>query len=164
VIKSFTAALIGAACLLTAVQAHADEAAACRAADGSFLTGRVTAGPNFVAGHEKRGVELSHTHVTLLADQDGNTYDVAMDDVFAAGYDAAGESVPAPLSGIAVGTRLALCGALYSSGGFGIHWVHTDCGQAPAPGQPDGWVIILDAAGLAGPNLEDSQEYCGLWP
>jgi len=143
--------------------AFADEAGQCHAQDGSFLTGRVIAGPRFVPGHDRDGVELSHTHLTLQADQDGKNYDVAIDDVFAAGYDAAGESVPAPLDTVAVGDRLELCGALYTSGGQGIHWVHTDCGQAPTPHSPDGWVKILHEAGLPGPNLDDSQEYCRLF-
>jgi hypothetical protein len=143
--------------------APADEAAQCQANDGTYITGRVTAGPVFRPGHERHGVELSHTHVTVLSDQDGQSYDVAIDDVFASGYDAAGESVPAPLSGIAVGDRLDLCGKLYTSGGPGIDWVHTDCGAAPTPGKPDGWVKLLAADWRAGPNLDGSQEYCSIF-
>jgi hypothetical protein len=144
--------------------AWADEAATCQAQDGSFLTGSVIAGPQFKPGHDRDGVELSHTHITLHADQDGQDYDVAIDNVFASGYDAAGETVPAPLSAIAVGDRVELCGALYTGGDIGIHWVHTNCGETPSPQAPDGWVKILDANGLPGPNLEASQEYCKLFP
>jgi hypothetical protein len=143
--------------------ALADEAAQCQAADGTYLTGTVTQGPSFVAGYARDGVELSHTHVTLQADQDGQSYDVAMDNVFASGYDAAGEAVPRPLSSIAVGDKLELCGELYHSGGVGIHWVHTDCGKPPAAAAPDGWVKLIQSDGTPGPNLEDSQEYCKLW-
>ncbi len=157
-------AVFGLVGLMAAGPAFAEEAGLCHAQDGSFLTGRVIAGPRFVSGHDRSGVELSHTHVTLLADQDGQDYDVAIDNIFASGYDAAGEAVPAPLDGIVVGDRLELCGALYTSGGAGIHWVHTDCGETPGPQSPDGWVKVLDAAGLPGPNLEDSQEYCRLFP
>jgi hypothetical protein len=143
--------------------AMADEAGLCQAADGSYLTGTVTQAPRFVAGHARDGVELSHTQLTLQADQDGESYDVAMDNVFASGYDAAGEAVPSPLSSITVGDKLELCGELYQSGDVGIHWVHTDCGDPPAATAPDGWVKLIGADGAVGPNLEDSQEYCKLW-
>jgi hypothetical protein len=157
-------ALLGVFCLSGANAALADDAGQCRAGGGSYLTGSVTQGPDFVSGYPHDGVELSHTHITLQADQDGQLYDVAIDNVFASGYDSAGENVPAPLSSIAVGDRLELCGELYQNGGFGIHWVHTDCGKRSTARQPDGWIKILASDGTPGPNLEDSQEYCGLWP
>ena len=150
-------------CLFAANQARADEAGQCRANAGTYLTGQVIAGPTFVAGHPRRGVELSHTHLTLLSDQDRRSYHVAIDNVFATGYDAAGESVPAPLSTIRTGDRLELCGKLYADGGPGIDWVHTNCGEMPRAAQPDGWLKVLARDGIPGPNLEGSQEYCGLW-
>ena len=145
--------------------AHADEAAQCRADGGTFLTGRVTGGPVFARGrHPLHGIELSHTHVTLQSDQDGQSYDIAIDDVFAPGYDTAGENVPAPLSTIHVGTRLELCGRPYRDGTrLGMDWVHTNCGARPTGKKPDGWIKILTAGGAPGPNLESSQEYCRLW-
>jgi hypothetical protein len=150
-------------CLLTSVAAQADEAAQCQANGGTFLSGNVVAPPKFVRAREhRRGVALSHTHLTLLADQDGQSYDVAIDNVFAAGYDA-GPRVPMPLSSIRTGERLEVCGKLYTHGGPGIDWVHTNCGEAPSSGQPDGWVNIVAADGNPGPNLEASQEYCRLW-
>ena len=144
--------------------AFAGEAGQCQAQGGSFLSGTVTQGPSFAAGHIRDGVELSHTHITLQGEQDGESYDVAMDNVFASGYDAAGEAVPSPLSSIAVGDKLDLCGELYQSGGVGIHWVHTDCGKSPTPSAPNGWVKIIETDGTLGPNFENSQEYCKLWP
>ena len=150
-------------CLCAAIAARADEAAQCQANAGSYLTGTVTAGPSFASGHPRRGVELSHTHLTLRSDRDGQFYDVAMDNVFASGYDAAGESVPSPLSSIQAGDRLELCGQLYTEGGPGIHFVHTNCGDRPTPADPNGWVKLIDANGSPGPNLEDSREYCNLW-
>ena len=60
-------------------------------------------------------MELSHTHVRLRGD-DGQIYDIAIDDVFADGYEQAGESVPAPLSQIQPGDHLELCGKPYTSG------------------------------------------------
>ena len=150
-------------CLIASGAARADEAALCRANGGTYLTGRVTQGPTFAPGHVHKGVELSHTHLTLLSDQDGRSYRVAIDNVFATGYDTAGESVPAPLSAIRTGDRLELCGKLFTRGGLGIDWVHTNCGKTPRPAQPDGWLKVLTPTGSPGPNLEDSEEYCRLW-
>jgi hypothetical protein len=151
-------------CICPAIAARADEAAQCQANAGSYLTGKVISGPRFVSGRPRGGVELSHTHLRLLSDQDGQSYDIAIDNVFAGGYDAAGERVPAPLSSIHVGDRLALCGQLYIQGGQGIHFVHTNCGDKPNANDPDGWVKLIAADGSSGPNLEDSREYCRLWP
>src|ERR1700719_531776 len=103
-------------CLAVSGTARADEAAQCRANAGTFLTGNVTQGPTFAPGHLHKGVELSHTHLTLLSDQDGRSYHVAIDNVFATGYDAAGERVPAPLSSIRNGRRLGLFGNLFYGG------------------------------------------------
>jgi hypothetical protein len=127
-------------CFVASGAARADEAAQCRANAGTFLTGSVTQGPTFTTGHVRNGVELSHTHLTLLSDQDGRSYHVAIDNVFATGYDAAGESAPAPLSTIRTGDRLELCGKLFTRGGRGIDWVHTNSGKAPRAARPDGWL------------------------
>ena len=143
--------------------ARADDAAQCRANAGTYLTGSVTAAPTFAPGHARDGVELSHTHLMLLSDQDGRSYDVAIDNVFATGYDAAGERVPVPLSTIRTGDRLELCGKLFTDGRLGIDWVHTNCGEMPTPAKPNGWVKVMAPDGTSGPNLEDSQEYCRLW-
>jgi hypothetical protein len=151
-------------CVFACDAAQADEAAQCQANGGTYLTGHVADGPRFVHGHLRDGIELSHTHVMLRSDRDGQSYDIAIDDVFAAGYDAAGENVPAPLSRIRVGDRLELCGKPYTHGSLGIDWVHTDCGETPTPRQPDGWLKILAANGAPGPNIESSREYCRLWP
>jgi hypothetical protein len=150
-------------CVFACGAAHADEAAQCRANDGTYLSGHVTAAPIFARGHLRDGVELSHTHLRLLSDRDGQSYDVAVDNVYASGYDAAGESVPAPLSHIRVGDHVELCGKPYANDTRGIDWVHTNCGAMPSPGQPNGWLKILHADGAPGPNLESSQEYCRLW-
>jgi hypothetical protein len=151
-------------CVFTWGAAHADEAAQCQANDGTYLTGNVTGGPTFTSGHSRDGVELSHTHLTLLSDQDAQSYDVAIDNVFAAGYDAAGERVPAPLSTVHVNNHLELCGRPYiDDAAPGIDWVHTNCGETPTRRHPNGWFKILAANGTPGPNLESSQEYCRLW-
>ena len=151
-------------CVLLSGTARADDAAQCSTNDGAYLTGRVIEGSSFARGHTLDGVELSHTHLTVLSDQDGQSYDVAIDNVFATGYDAAGESVPAPLSMIRAGDRLELCGKLFTHGRPGIDWVHTNCGETPRAAQPDGWLKVVASDGTLGPNLEDSREYCRLWP
>ena len=143
--------------------ARADDAAQCRANAGTYLTGSVTQVPTFAPGHVREGVELSHTHLTLLSDEDGRSYDVAIDNVFATGYDAAGEHVPVPLSTIRNGDRLELCGKLFTDGRAGIDWVHTNCGETPTAARPDGWAKVMAPDGSPGPNLENSPEYCRLW-
>jgi hypothetical protein len=152
---------LAAACAAGTVQA-ADEAAACAAAGGSFITGKVLSGPKFAHGQFRKGVELSHTHLSVLADQDGKTYDVAIDNVYASGYDASRATVPAPLDTIHASDRVELCGQLYSRG-VGIHWVHSNCGAKPSPSKPDGWLKLLSADGAPGQNYEGSQEYCKLF-
>jgi hypothetical protein len=159
-VRFFSTAVL---CILASSLARADEGAQCRANAGTYLTGQVIEGPAFVPGHARKGVELSHTHLTLLSDQDGRRYDVAIDNVFASGYDSAERSVPAPLSSIRQGDRLELCGKLYTNGGSGIDWVHTNCGDTPTAAQPDGWLKAISGDGNPGPNLEGSQEYCRLW-
>lgn len=152
-------------CIFAGGAAHADEAAQCRAKGGTFLTGRVANGPSFARGrHPLHGIELSHTHLTLQSDQDGQPYDVAVDNVFASGYDAAGESIPAPLSTIRVGDRLEVCGRPYRDDDrLGMDWVHTNCGATPSNRKPNGWLKLLGSGGMPGPNLEASEEYCRLW-
>ena len=146
-----------------ALEDQAADAARCRQADGNFLVGTVTDGPFFRSGSPLHGVHLSHTHLTLRGD-DGTSYDVAVDNVFANGYQRNQEGVPPPLDSIRVGDRLELCGELYSGGDVGIHWVHTNCGVTPTPEKPDGWVRKLDASGNAGDNMEANQAFCSLWP
>jgi hypothetical protein len=141
----------------------ATDAAACQQAAGSFLAGKVTAGPSFRSGAPLHGVHLSHTHLTVLGD-DGTSYDVAIDNVFANGYRRNQASVPAPLNTIRVGDRLELCGELYTGGDVGIHWVHTDCGATPTADKPNGWVRKVDQGGNAGNNMEANQAFCSLWP
>ena len=70
-----------------ALYATASEQSDCQAAAGSFITGTVVSGPKFAAASTTlKGGKLSHTHVRLKADQDGRTYDVAMDNVYAIDY------------------------------------------------------------------------------
>jgi hypothetical protein len=148
--------------LLTSLSAVADDAADCRAGAGSYLSGEVVSPPRFTHGRFRKGVELSHTHLRLRADQDGKVYDVAIDNVFAAGYDKHERGVPAPLSGIRLHERLAVCGARYATG-EGIHWVHPTCGRRASPQQPDGWLRRLGPDGRPSQNLEGNLAYCPLF-
>ncbi|SHN06043.1 hypothetical protein SAMN05192549_104108 [Duganella sacchari] len=142
--------------------AAASEQSSCSANKGAFLTGTVTSAPKFASGSSIDGVETSHTHVNLKADQDGKTYDVAMDNVYAVDYVKNAKAVPNSLKAITVGSRLEVCGEKYTSG-VGIHWVHSNCGAVPTATAPNGWVKQLSSSGSVGANLERSQTYCYLW-
>ncbi len=143
------------------VAARADERADCAKAHRTLLSGVVIAKPTSTGGAKLKGIPLTHTHIRLRGDADGKAYDLAVDDVFAAGYKPQVSEVPAPLDSIHVGDHLEACGIPYAGG---IHWVHTNCGDTPTRQDPDGWLKVIDANGIVGPNLEDSQKYCYLWP
>ncbi|WP_247393263.1 hypothetical protein Q2T91_08345 [Ralstonia pseudosolanacearum] len=140
--------------------AFADEAPECQAASGTLIVGRVVSAPTFKHGVFRKGVELSHTHLTLRSDTDGKDYDVAVDNVFASGYQQGAKVVPAPLDSIEVGDALEACGIPFAGG---MHWVHNNCGDTPTPQEPNGWIKKIAADGGIGPNLEDGQRYCYLW-
>jgi hypothetical protein len=139
----------------------ASEQSACTAADGALLTGTITSAPKFASGSSLKGIMLSHTHVSLRADQDSKVYDVAMDNVFALDYVKNANSMPKSLASMKVNDRIEVCGAKYTSG-VGIHWVHNNCNAAPSTSAPNGWVKKL-AGSTVGPNLESNQAYCYLW-
>jgi hypothetical protein len=146
--------------LAAVTTASADEQSDCAAAAGTYVIGKVVRGPHFARGHRFKGVELSHTQFTVSSLDDGAHELVVVDNVFAAGYDDAGEGVPAPLNGIRPGDTIEACGQPFSGG---VHWTHTNCGDQPTPKDPNGWLKVVSAEGRPGPNLEDSTEYCHLW-
>ncbi|RFP15838.1 MULTISPECIES: hypothetical protein [unclassified Duganella] len=154
--------LLGCA-LLVAFAAHADEAATCSASAGAYRTGVVVMGPKFSHGQFRKGVELSHTHLKMKSDQDGKVYDVAIDNVFASGFEPNQRTVPTSLSAIKVNDRVEACGQLYTDGGVGIHWVHTNCGKKPTPNKPDGWLKVISADGQPGQNIESNTQYCSVF-
>jgi hypothetical protein len=161
-------AMIGLAAVTGSVQAgerRSDPpgAAACASAAGDYLTGMVIRGPWFAGGRRQAGVELSHTRLTVQAEQDGRLYDVAIDNVFAEGFDPARRVIPAPLTTIRTGDRLELCGRFYTGGDVGIHWVHDNCGRRPTRQNPAGWIKKIAPDGAVGANLDGSQRYCPLW-
>jgi hypothetical protein len=154
---------IGATLLLlsTASSAFADDAQDCAAAGGSLLSGEVTTAPKFKSGMFRKGVELSHTHLTLKGASDGKNYDVAIDNVFADGYQKNTKGVPAPLNTIKAGDKIEVCGIPFKGG---IHWVHNNCGDHPTQSDPNGWIKKVQADGTLGPNMEDNEKFCYLWP
>ena len=161
--KYLLALALAFALTLPALADPAADAASCQKSAGSYLAGKVVKAPTFAHGHPQKGVELSHTHITLQGD-DGKRYDVAMDNVFANGYRKNVSAVPDPLNTIKLGDRLELCGQKYTDGTSGIHWVHTNCGAKPTAQKPDGWVRKVAADGTAGPNMTANQSFCSLWP
>ncbi|WP_229518992.1 hypothetical protein [Massilia rhizosphaerae] len=151
------------ALLLLSQGAQASEQTMCSANKGAFLTGTVTTGPRFQsASHSIDGIKLSHTILYMRADQDGRSYQVAMDNVYAVDYVRNATSIPTSLAALKAGTRVEVCGEKYSDG-TGIHWVHSNCGATPTATAPNGWVKKISTTGTIGANLERSQAYCYLW-
>jgi hypothetical protein len=143
--------------------ASATELSTCTANKGAYLTGTVTTAPKFYTSSTViDGIRLTHTRLYLRADQDGKTYDVAMDNIYAVDYVKNATTMPASLAAIKVNSRLSLCGQKYTSG-TGIHWVHTNCGDVPTAAHPNGSVKVLSSTGTVGLNLERSQNYCYIW-
>lgn len=158
--KKLSMALLLVSC---ACAAWADEKSLCTAASGTLITGPVVGGPTFAAASTTlKGVKLTHTHVKVRSDQDGRTYDVAMDNVFATDFVKNSSAIPKSLAVIKLSDRLELCGEPYTSG-TGIHWVHTNCSAVPKTTAPDGWVKKFTSGSAVGVNLERSQTYCYLW-
>jgi hypothetical protein len=154
--------LLIAALSLPALPALAQTQADCTKNDGQYLTGTVTKKPYYVKASETiDGVQLSHTHVTLKSDANSEEYDVAIDNVFNPTWVKNSSKVPNNLKPITVGTHLALCGLLYTSGSPGIHWVHDSCGDT-SPSNPNGSTDIV-TNGTPGANLENSETYCYLF-
>jgi hypothetical protein len=145
--------------LAATTPARADDAATCQANAGTLLVGTLKGPPRFTHGRFRKGVELSHTHLKVV-DAAGQSYDVAIDNVFAAGYKKNAKGVPAPLNQLKDGDRVSACGAPFDGG---VHWVHTNCGAAPSPQAPNGWLKKLNPDGTPSDNYEGSETYCKLW-
>jgi len=165
--KIFT--LISSVILLSlSLAAHADDATDCAAAKATFLSGTIISSPVFKPGKPKvrhgKHAELSHTHLTFKDAKTNDIYDVAIDNVFATGYDQAHHQVPAPLNTLTLGDTIHVCGITYNDNGKkGIHWVHTNCGAPSTEQKPNGFIKKLDAQGKSSKNLEANEEYCDLW-
>lgn len=110
--------LIAASTLMMCISCTwADELADCTAVQGVLLRGKVIAGPSFVHGQFRRGVELSHTRILVQVNESGPVYDARIDNVFAADYQKNSPIVPASLSALVVGTEIEICGATYQDPG-----------------------------------------------
>lgn len=112
----------------------AADAASCEAVGAHLLVGTVEAAPAYVGSKtiqplmvngkaQNQGILLSHTHILVQPLNDSNqadAYEIAADNVFAAGYDQAqpNKAVPAPLSSLAVGQVIEACGLTYSQTPF----------------------------------------------
>ena len=155
--------LLASVLIAATAYAQADEAAMCSAAAGAYRTGTIVKGPKFAHGQFRKGVELSHTHLRMKADQDGKEYDIAIDNVFASGFKPNQKTVPDSLKNIRVNDHVEACGQLYTGGDVGIHWVHTNCGKTPQPSKPDGWLKVLASDGKPGDNIESNTQYCSLF-
>jgi hypothetical protein len=148
--------------LFVAASSLADDRSTCARNRGTYLSGTVVSVPVFEHGHVVQGVELSHTRFSLLSGDNGKTYEVAVDNVFANGYRPGKPGIPAPLDSIAVSDRLDLCGALYTQG-RGIHFVHTSCGNSPTAQHPDGWIRRIGSDDAGGINMEENHAYCSVF-
>ncbi|AUR52529.1 hypothetical protein [Aquella oligotrophica] len=167
----------------------ATDVASCEAVGAHLLVGTVEATPAYVGSKtiqplvvdgkaQNQGILLSHTHILVQPLNDSNpadAYEIAADNVFAAGYDQAqpNKAVPAPLSSLQVGQVIEACGLTYSQTPFkggsvfqannGIHWVHSN-DQPISPGHTtNGWLKEVDSSGNVGTNLEGASEYFCLW-
>jgi hypothetical protein len=155
--------LISACLLALSFNAMADGPTDCGNAAGSYLSGTVVSGPTYArASSYRQGIGLSHTHIQIQADQDGQYYDVAMDNVYANDFDPNSNTIPPSLGAIQMNDHVEMCGEMYSDG-TGIHWVHSNCGVTPDATHPDGFAKELAADGTEGSNLESSQAYCYLF-
>lgn len=158
--KKFIFALL---LLSQTVWACASELSTCTANKGAYISGTVTSAPKFATSSTViQGVRLTHTRLYLRSEQDGKSYDVAMDNVYAVDFVKNATTMPKSLAAIKINDRLSLCGKKYTSG-TGIHWVHSNCGDVPTAAAPNGSVKIFTASGSVGANLERSQNYCYLW-
>lgn len=67
--------------------AFATDATTCATNKGTYLTGTITTSAKFQAATQTiQGVQVSHTIMYIKADQDGRSYQVAMDNVYASDY------------------------------------------------------------------------------
>jgi hypothetical protein len=143
--------------------AYATDATTCATNKGTYLSGPVTTSAKFQAATQTiQGVQVSHTIMYIKADQDGRSYQVAMDNVYASDYVKNSTSMPPSLAALTAGKRVEVCGQKYSDGS-GIHWVHNNCNATPTTSAPNGFVKTVSTSGTISANLERSQAYCYLW-
>jgi len=148
--------------IVLATEALANSQTECSAGKGDYLVGTAVSNPKYQASKKYyAGIKLSHTVLEIQSDQDQQTYQLAIDNIYANDFDQNSHSVPASLAEIRTGTRLAICGKYFhNENRQGIHWVHMNCGHRPTPDKPDGFVRIISKEGNESANLEASQQFC----
>jgi hypothetical protein len=161
--KNLLAILLFAPLCGFATCAYATDATTCATNKGTYLSGPITTSSKFQSATQTiDGVQVSHTIMYIKADQDGRSYQVAMDNVYATDYVKNSTSMPPSLAALTAGKRVEVCGQKYSDGS-GIHWVHSNCGATPTTSAPNGFVKTVSSTGTISANLERSQAYCYLW-
>ncbi len=103
-----------------------------------------------------KAIPLSHTKFYVQTD-DGNKYNVVVDNVFARDFDPNNDQIPLSFkNAFTINQKVNLCGLEFAKPENGIHWVHTNCGDTQNK-NPDGFVAI------DGYDYTDSTNYCYLW-
>src|SRR5689334_1731403 len=83
------------------VWAYASELSTCTANKGAYISGTVTSAPKFATSSTViQGVRLTHTRLYLRSEQDGKSYDVAMDNVYAVDFVKNATTMPVSLAAI----------------------------------------------------------------
>ena len=158
-------------------------ASLCHSVGGYYQYGTVNSQPNSdytavtnykAATESLEGIPLSHTHIEITSAIDGKIYDVAIDNVFANGYNPFSYVVPSAYTdNLTAGSKVYLCSGNPSQVPYpvneadsnpfatqGFDWVHTNCA---ASGYPSSFYngFLYDQNNN---NLTNSQTYCYLWP
>ena len=150
--------------LTLSLSAAATEQTTCSSSGGTWITGYVTSSPTFASSKTTlQGVKLTHTHFNVRSDQDGKTYDVAVDNIFAVDYVLNATTIPRSLAAIRINDYVGTCGATFTSPTAGTHFVHTNCGATPTASKPNGWLKTVTSTGYWSTNVERSQTYCYLF-
>jgi hypothetical protein len=148
---------------------YANDAIACAQNQGSLVVGAVIKTPYSVNGTVSQGINQSHTHIYVEAQNDNNTiYDISASNVYAYGYESTNANiVPVPLTSISTGTFVEACGVVFtdnlkSPATKGLHYVHVVTTPLQT-GQANGWVKIITSDTSITANLESSTKYSYLY-
>ncbi len=149
----------------------------CAANGGYFQYGTVNtpqdsdypAVTNFKNGGKLKGIPLTHTHIEITSGIDGQIYDIAIDNVFAADYDPKKLVVPPSYAkSLTANSTVYLCSGNPAKVPYsltetvasqGIDWVHTNCAASGYQSTFNNGFLYSQNV-----NLTNSQTYCRLWP
>lgn len=158
-------------------------ASLCQSAGGYYQYGTVNSPPNSdyaavtnykAATESLEGIPLSHTHIEITSAIDGNIYDVAIDNVFADGYNPLSYVVPSTyVANLTAGSTVYLCSGNPTQVPYpvnepesnpfatqGFDWVHANCAASGYSSSfKNGFLYDQNNN-----NLTNSQTYCYLWP